>query len=111
MKSEKKTKQHKDVFEGLFGKRPKKGFKFTHVEVEIIDNKDFKGFDIGWSAQGIGFGHVAISWGVGNYVKRNWPQQYGFYVNTENMSDEFIHALMKKALPKITELMLKHKRF
>jgi hypothetical protein len=37
----------KDPIEKIFGKKPKKGFKFKEVTVELIDSEDYKGFDIG----------------------------------------------------------------
>lgn len=101
-----KKKSKKNPFENMFGKRPKKGYRFRYVEVEVIDNENFKGFDIGWSASGIGFGHVSVVWGISDHIKNDWPKQYGFHVDTEGMSDKFIQALMKKAAPKIAELII-----
>ena len=103
-------KKTKDIFEKAFGKKPKKGYKFTYVEVTLTDSSVFKGFDIAWSAKGIGFGHVWFGWGIDKEYLKDFPKQQGFYLDTECMSDEFVKALMKKAMPQITDLLLKARK-
>ena len=103
-------KKKKDPFEEMFGKKPKKGYKFTHVDVTVTDNDCFKGFDIEWFASGIGFGHVWYGWGLDMNRLKYYPQQQGFYADTEHMSEEFVQALLKVAAPKIAELIVKHDR-
>lgn len=102
--------ESEDIFEKVFGKKPKKGYKFTHVEVSLTDNDCFKGFCIAWSAKGIGFGEVFFGWGLDMERLKDFPHQQGFYLSTEHMGAEFIQALIKKAAPKIAELILKHER-
>lgn len=101
------SKEETPIIEKLFGKAPKKGYKFTHVDVTLTDNDVFKGFHIQWGAKGVGFGEVFFGWGIDKEVLKDFPKQQGFYLDTECMSDEFIQALMKKALPKMTALILK----
>jgi hypothetical protein len=96
------------AIEKAFGSKPKKGYKFTAIEVTSYDTVDFKGLDIGWAASGIGFGHVTISWGVSDRIRKEWPKQYGFHCDTECMSQEFVEALIRAAAPKIAELITKN---
>lgn len=103
-----KKKVKKDPFEKAFGKAPKKGYKFSSVEVSVIDNDSFKGFDIAWSAVGIGFGHVVMAWGLDMKLLKDSPDQQGFYTGTEYMSDAFVQALMKKAAPLFADIIIKH---
>lgn len=98
----------KDSFEKAFGKAPESGYEFKHIEIEIVDNATFKGFDIGWSASGIGFGHVWFGWGLDVEALKEYPNQKGFYTDSEYMSDEFIQALMKEVAPKLAEIIIKH---
>lgn len=59
-----KEDEVEDIFEKAFGKAPETGYEFTDIEVEVVDNDCFKGFDIGWCAKGVGFGHVWLGWGT-----------------------------------------------
>lgn len=95
-----------DPFENIFGKKPKKGYKFVSVEVDIVDNSRFKGFDISWTAQGVGFGHVFLGWGIDLIALKDYPDQQGFYSDTEFMDDEFVKSLMKEAAPKIAKIII-----
>lgn len=104
-----KKKKVKDLTEELFGKKPKKGFKFKYVDIELVDSENFKGFLIRWFAHGIGFGEVWLGWGLDTQELKEYPKQIGFHSSTECMSEEFLKAVMKKAIPKIIELMLKSK--
>lgn len=99
-----------DPFESIFGKAPDSGYKFLAVEVELIDNPCFKGFDIAWSAQGIGFGHVTFAWGLDLEYLKDFPKQHGFHTDTECMSQEFVQALLIEAAPKMAALLCKHDR-
>ena len=103
-----KKKEPKDIFEKAFGKAPKKGYKFRHVATTLIDNDCFKGFVIQWSAQGVGFGELTFTWGLDMERLKDYPKQQGFHCDSECMSDEFIHALMKKAAPQIAEILIKY---
>lgn len=96
----------KTTVQKLFGTAPKKGYKFSSVEVKLTDNNTFKGFLIQWSAVGIGFGELWWGWGIDLEKLKEYPHQQGFHLSTESMSDEFVTALMKKALPKITKILL-----
>lgn len=95
-----------DIFEKAFGKAPEKGYKFGTVQVDLIDNNCFKGFDISWSAYGYGFGHVWIGWGLDMERLKDYPNQQGFYTDSECMSKEFLEALMKEAAPKIAKIII-----
>lgn len=103
-----KKKKPKDIFENIFGKTPKKGYHFSSVNVTLIDNDYFKGFVISWSAIGIGFGEVTLTWGLDKERLKEFPNQQGFHTDTECMSNDFVEALMKKAAPKFAELIIKH---
>ena len=96
-----------DFAEKLFGKRPEKGIDFKSIEIEAFDTPDFKGLDFAWMAAGIGFGHVTISWGISDRIKKDWPKQYGFHADTECMSKEFVEALIIAAAPQLAELITK----
>lgn len=103
-----KKKEPKDIWEKVFGKEPKNGFKFVSVAVSLTDNEVFKGFNIQWTAKGIGFGEMWFGWGLDCKELVEYPKQRGFHISTECMGPEFVKALMKEALPQIVEIMLKH---
>lgn len=105
-----KKKEEPDIFEKAFGKAPKKGFKFVRVEVTLTDNEVFKGFNIAWTAKGIGFGEMWFGWGLDVERLKEYPQQRGFHLSTECMGPDFVKALMKEAMPQIVEIMLKHEK-
>jgi len=99
----------KDIFEKLFGKAPETGYEFTSVEVALTDNSVFKGFNIDWSAKGVGFGGMWFGWGVDKESLKDFPAQQGFHLSSECMSDEFVEALLKEAMPQMVQILLKHR--
>jgi hypothetical protein len=104
-KNKKDEETHEDVIEKAFGKSPEKGYKFKYVDVEIC-NTWFKGFIIRWGAYGIGFGEFTFGFGT----KPEYKEQYGFYTDSELMSEEFAQALMKEALPQMVKKIMEYDR-
>lgn len=102
------SEELEEPFEKAFGKAPKEGYEFTGIDVTMYDNDDCKGIDIAWSASGVGFGHVMISWGVSEMIKNKWPKQYGFHADTECMGREFIEALLHAAAPALADLIVEY---
>lgn len=76
------TKKTKDIFEKLFGEKPKKGYEITYTNTSC----GWRAIVIQWSAKGIGFGDLAIVFENGV-----------IYAETECMSKEFCDAVIKKA--------------
>jgi hypothetical protein len=103
------TDESEDVFEKMFGKAPETGYRFTAVEVTLTDNDTFKGFNIDWTAAGIGFGGMWFGWGLDKEHLKNFPKQQGFHLSTECMKDEFVEALLKEAMPQIVQILIKHR--
>lgn len=97
-----------DIFEKIFGERPKKGYKLRSIDITVVDTDAFKGFNIVWMAQGIGFGEVFVGWGLNHPNLKDFPEQQGFHADTEFMSEKFVQALMKEAAPKIAEIIIKN---
>jgi hypothetical protein len=100
-----------DEWEKAFGKEPEVGYIFNNIEVILCDTW-FKGFVIKWSAQGIGFGELFF--GCGTIEKHKDTGQYGFCSDVEQMSKEFVEALLKEASPQIVKAIMEnqstHKR-
>ena len=97
-----------DIFEDLFGKKPKEGYEFTHSEVKLLDSDRFKGFLISWGAKGVGFGELFYGWGVDADLKKY--NQYGFHSDTENMNAEFVGALLDEVGPQMINLIMGTRR-
>lgn len=103
----KKKPSFVDLFEKAFGPAPKEGvYNFKSIDVEVVDNKHFKGFVIHWLCEGVGFGEYFFGWGL----NPEYVSQLGFHSSSEYMAKEFIEQLMKAALPEITDLVIKADR-
>jgi len=95
----------KDPIEEIFGKKPKKGYKFNAIQIDTY----VSGIVIKWSAQGIGFGELTLIVD-GDMIR----------IDNEGMNKKFCDAVIRQAvkelktkaylnkLPLLTEGVLKY---
>ncbi len=81
-----KIKKEKDIFEKLFGKKPKKGYKYNSLDF----NLGWRSVVISWSCAGVGFGEMALIF-----------TEKGMEIDSECMSKEFVVATLKETIKRI----------
>lgn len=80
------AKKEVDFFTKAFGKKPKKGYKFTGLGYSF----GFRSIVISWSCQGVGFGQLALIF-----------DETGLKIDSECMSNEFVLAALKEAIKRL----------
>jgi hypothetical protein len=75
-----------DLFEKAFGKKPKKGYKFTGLGYSF----GYRSIIISWTCKGIGFGQLALIF-----------DDTGLAIDSELMTNEFIISALNETIKRI----------
>ena len=95
-----------------FGNPEPEGYEFLGHEVRFFSNEYYTGFEVKWGCRGIGFGSVTWTVAMQDHERTDepgvyWARKGAMKFDDENMSEEFVEALIKHAALDITKALFK----